>query len=963
MANIIMATTGTELPTWDRWTYCPVGDSCLNCTSTESYVITEGWASDQFGHLALWVYTKDLDGLVARCGTDFELSVSGNDVSLEVLGNTVVSTQDFYFDRWISIIVNYEGGEYKLYIDGEEEESITATSEFSQSLQWLLGEGVCRLCGIRLSSFSATAQDISDWSTQEIYNSFDLISSNTSEVTVGQRDLTLIGQGFERELGVPVDNTSYAYWELSGNASDYLGNYANAVWTGDAYYPTARGTKYAEVRGNNRVEMPIGGSGYDFRGLTGNAGTNLNTVSITFNVDALPPLESDGATMVDRAWLWGCFGDEVHVGIGVTKDGAVFYERRSGIYSEIAQTPDGVVSPGEYHAACATYNHASPASSGIIVDGTFYQLSNQLAVIGDIDVPATIGEGNIWAPGTTYIDAEWDADFPAADSNYVVDGLDISRPSGGGTWRTARINSSMEPDSGVYYWEAYIVEFLELHIGVCTTDLGTNGSPNTKGLVLNCKNGYRYDFAGGGGTNWTSAIPEGSTMGFVLDMDAGTFEILVNGVSRGVMPGTTLTQEMTFAIGSECNTEAIGVQLNISSDDWVYTAPAGAQEIPQIADSDPIDESERVFIPGLYGRVRMANIIDSTENRARLGNPNGLGVDLGGEECQVLRIINDGSVEVKVPSISPGTYDLSLFGYVSDEETAPIPITVGGMDILDSTLNISTFTQENLEEHFYPSHSQWGGDNGGIVRENVTLDGETVRIRAHGDDYVAGLLGTNKLGQPENRQDRVGGCLVTKKYIPYSKIDVWASLGTELGACWAIWTFHYEEVYPEDDNWQELIDEGLDPYPGEDPYNVRNHEIDIEIPTGLKSDLANVSWANGRFNAWHGEKGGEYVDEFVNHSVVLTDGQVHKYTIDWHETYIDFFLDDVFVQRLTTFIPNIPGRLWIGWWFPSWAGGAADWEVQDANVTRILITPHQDEVARDIGESYPMTGVTSFLKP
>ena len=108
---------------------------------------------------------------------------------------------------------------------------------------------------------------------------------------------------------------------------------------------------------------------------------------------------------------------------------------------------------------------------------------------------------------------------------------------------------------------------------------------------------------------------------------------------------------------------------------------------------------------------------------------------------------------------------------------------------------------------------------------------------------------------------------------------------------------------------------------------VRNQEIDIETPTGLKSAPNDISFAHARFNTWVGENPGEHTDNFdaLNHP--MNDGRFHVYRFDWHTTAspgarprVEFYIDELCYQTNYTHIPTIGGRFTLGLWFPTWAG-------------------------------------------
>lgn len=325
------------------------------------------------------------------------------------------------------------------------------------------------------------------------------------------------------------------------------------------------------------------------------------------------------------------------------------------------------------------------------------------------------------------------------------------------------------------------------------------------------------------------------------------------------------------------------------------------------------------------------------------------------------------SCAIAVPDIAPGNYlfrlkrgsvfsDDRLFSVIAPSyRTTPL--------ILDES-NIST---ASVDADFIVAHKKWGGDSGGVVQENVAIHGANIRVTSCGDNYTGPVRGVDNRGLPTAVDKTIGGCLVTRDYFGPGSYRIELKMPQSVGACSAMWTFHYEEGYPGTPLYDDLIADGLDQEGDElnGYYAVRNHEIDIEVPTALASnpDQEDVSYQNARFNCWRGETTGTYTADTVAHGVNLNDGQYHEIGFDWvldPTPKIDFFIDGVLHHTLTTNIPDIPGRLWIGVWFPRgsvgnrWAGFPADYDEEYMDIRKLSIVPASSAVGiRNIGETYP----------
>jgi hypothetical protein len=333
----------------------------------------------------------------------------------------------------------------------------------------------------------------------------------------------------------------------------------------------------------------------------------------------------------------------------------------------------------------------------------------------------------------------------------------------------------------------------------------------------------------------------------------------------------------------------------------------------------------------------------------------------------------------------------------------------------------------------------WGINNGGVVRDNVTVSNGILHLTGHGDLYTGPVHGVNRKGQRTDRVTRVGAAICTTNYYASGKYEVRMKLPQHLGACSAIWTFHYEEAYPGDPLYAELAQVGgltisnlswiglnstqagslleditgqkgsrppyleastngiyhttdyfrahvpdvsrldleqdfgkkleiytvlknaasLEPLgsSGDGHYLVRNQEIDIETPTGLKTNLPDISFGHDRFNTWVGEGPGEYTDNFDDLGQIMNDGQFHVFRFDWHTAgptvlsrRVEFYIDGKCYQINYTHIPTIGGRFTLGLWFPTWTG-APNFDTESLDVDWVRITPFNESGDRWVKET------------
>lgn len=353
-------------------------------------------------------------------------------------------------------------------------------------------------------------------------------------------------------------------------------------------------------------------------------------------------------------------------------------------------------------------------------------------------------------------------------------------------------------------------------------------------------------------------------------------------------------------------------------------------------------------------------------------------------------------VSLRVPAVLDGVYVVEYCTLNSKYVTNRIKL-VNNVPKVDYYYK-ETFNDKNQVINKWDlAHKKWGGVNGGVSLQNVNYDTTNNQIvfTSCGDIYSGDIKGVDTIGRITSATSRIGACLVSKDYYGPGIYEFIAKWPSNTGVVFAFWNFHYEEIYPTDERYQSFIDEGLhesgnvvDGY-----YIVRNHEIDIETPTALKTDpnQENASFDNMRVNSWIGELRNwsvpnndvptndpmynitndpeywsEYSDNFIFSGKSLNDGNWHKVSYDWDITnnYIKFYVDDVLVKTITNYIPNIAGKVWIGTWFPSastkWAGAQANWNTQECYLKEFTFTPHPNQSVRYLGESFPDDGLYSI---
>ncbi|MCH2136667.1 MAG: glycoside hydrolase family 16 protein [Phycisphaerales bacterium] len=292
------------------------------------------------------------------------------------------------------------------------------------------------------------------------------------------------------------------------------------------------------------------------------------------------------------------------------------------------------------------------------------------------------------------------------------------------------------------------------------------------------------------------------------------------------------------------------------------------------------------------------------------------------------------------------------------------------------------------------SNKGWGGDNGGVWWENVSVVDDTddgvaikaLRLQANGDLYDGPIVNAG------GAKHRVGSAVATRQFFASGRYTVRAKITPQLGACTAFWPFMYQNFY----NSQEQYWYEANPR--------RNTEIDWEFPTDLRTDPDEgtslgidpdaIAMTNARCNAWGGQFGGEggnyggrkvLVDpdgNVIDLATAANNGKYYDFIIEWNSGEVasdnmltrdtvgsvKWYIDDtdwaepVLVDQLdgVSFgqgnVPYRGARFWLGVWFPGnpyfgdagWAG-TPDFDSGACYIASVKIEPISNP--RDTWES------------
>ena len=796
-------------------------------------------------------------------------------------------------------------------------------------------------------------------------------------------DLVITGPGIF-PFATPVPN-DYAYYPLRKNFGENVQNFSNLQsFTNDENNPVE-----VIVSGNDAGVVldptyeqyfrtkEIGVGNYDLYALVGQEGDRYFLFGMQFKLDTIPPAG-------ERYYLFYAGAYYRRLAVYVNDASDLVFEWQTDFGTQSASIP-AWAKTGEWQGFFVQHNpeasqdlrfQTHDGEEAFINNPTFFRPANPLNEEDSNYLYFGRGELEDGLQDST----EWFIE------RYVSEDIEIVNPDriqySGDLFKSAVAGDIIYPNTGKYYAEIVVNSGFDAHLGVAPPNINLEIAITAQAWCVGTFNGNSFVRQSGPGNDFTSPVPNGSRFGVLYDSDLGKLEYFVDGVSRGEpFPDSTINEPVKFAVdGSQ--------DFDITADNDA-TPPVTAQPFPPR--QEPTSTTAYYFdgmIRNLFLRnepyleeVVQENLI-APEYEINLKWEDSQGNIYDGDPHRLN--YNGPGVLTTVPPIPPGNYSVYFSKqFPNSEETNRKQFTIVGFEPRTEPLDLD-FERTSLEEvdrELIAGHKQWGGANGGIIDENVYWDEEEGALicLAQGEAYKGPKRGVDKRGRPTDVSTRIGGCVATTDYFGPGTYQVIAKLPRNTGVVTAFWTFHYEESYPGHPLYDIHTADGLTNSGTAESgfYKVRNHEIDFEFPTALKTDpdIEVVRYTAGRFNTWQGELRSwgldesdpnyftEYTDMFTDFGFPLNDGLFHDFTFEWHlepTPKVDFYIDGILVETVTTNVPDIAGRFWVGLWFPSaegnfWGGRDANWDEEVLVVKNIKIEPYVDQFgsSRRFGESYP----------
>ncbi len=802
-----------------------------------------------------------------------------------------------------------------------------------------------------------------------------------------------------------------AFFELKQVYSDVFDNFSSGISVGNPQFETIGGETAMHIlaEGDYMKTSDNQTSGISGAAILGAYGDNSYGIAFWVYLSF-----SDKPTNGEIKWVFFSGDIDNHIGVYVSgSDDKLRWVHKST--SGIAE-------------AASTLNFSYDEWVKVTVNRDGNSFSNSKLYINDVEQGAFTSQINpillsthVVYVGAGYINASATEIPTVMDPNKTSSNITLSNSNKTiqksqtvDDYKSSRSEGIMLPNTGKYYFEVLCSQIGangRIIIGVGDTGVSGNVEALSTGWFITGSSG-RYTRSTSRVT-WASGnaqYVQGDVVGIIVNTDLGRMSVYVNGVSVGNSHGSGINVAVEAVVMPSRTGTAV---VRFDSSEWTHTP--NVVDLKQVTINSSavsgILSSVGMYIKNFYFSGSLLRL--NTINRLFLKPIADIVLKNRNTNSEIIipqewRLgSNNQRFAFTVPEdLDYAQYDL----YIKSLNLKSISLPLNVVPVEKRTTNfIEDFSDPvEFKKRWYFLQKAWGGANGGVVAQNGFIEAGELVLRANGDLYDGPVQGVNndgtlkfhtnpldpKFGQPWKR--RVGCCIVSQENFGFGSYKFVAKPAQLTGVASAFWTFHYEEIYPGDPRWQSFLDEGLQVQGNqEDGYFItRNHEIDIELPSSLTGEPVNQAvYTNAKLNTWRSETENNYTahltelreDMLATNPLINTaDGEFHEFRWDWHSDRVEFYLDGLFIRSNTTDIPDLPGKLTLGLWFPSWAGNSrnyptwkedtpwlpnpdgawagsgANWYQQEMRVRRIEFTPFSETGERLIGETYPFGGLRYF---
>jgi len=601
------------------------------------------------------------------------------------------------------------------------------------------------------------------------------------------------------------------YFELERTATDLFENFASGTFNGSPQVSALLGGKKCM-----KIETP---SDYfqlpkdlDAQGVFGTNGQKDYNLSNWFFIPSL----STGTDVIPII----SYGDRANgMEIVISFDGRLQQKIWYNYFSYVIQTPVNSINLGwNYYVITRTNNLTKIylKNSTVPVVTSTQSMPAPLA-----NIPIKVGISFKYT-NTIYLPQTFSTTKTAA--RYTLSNNDRTIKANTAGAGTARTSNKISPNTGKFYFETRIDDIAG---GVVWVGLGDAALSQTTAVGIAgwsiSSNSRTFNKQTGGGTNWgggTRTFTTGDTIGCIYDSNSGTAVFYKNNTLLGTST-TSITGDVEFMVAGDINTIAT---IRIKSSEWIYPCPEPtASEMPETTTytglfnySVPGTGYKYVFVSNsAISNLSITKLLKRTDPDVILLNKSN-NIQTIISEKWIPSVTNDFITVTMPETIEYGDYELFV-RYFDTVESYRFPLNISEIKLHTEPFTDNFDDSTTLSNNYYAFNRAWGGANGGVVPENVYIKNGELIFRGNGDNYTGTIQGVTREGIKKFHTDtadpnygqpwknRVGGCVAYNKRTGFGSYEIDVLIPNQLGCCYAMWTFFYNEIYQGDPRYMQYM--------------------------------------------------------------------------------------------------------------------------------------------------------------